>query len=126
MAMGGGGFGAGRGAGLGLVLVSGGLAAGANGAHHVCACANGLACHGWLHGAGGGFHHVADLAPSLGGSFRAGIIAGGRFGDGTLFGHRQPLGPAHVGHLVGLGCAADLRFGAVLPVARACGADACL
>ena len=61
-------------------------------------------------------HPLADLG---GGRDRA----GGRRVHRAVPGHRQPVGQADVGHLVGVGRAADQRAGAVLPVSRPYRAD---
>ena len=64
-------------------------------------------------------HPLADLAAM-------GDRAGRRRFHRRLPHHRQPLGQAHVGRLVGVGCAADLGARAVLPLSRADRAHSCL
>ena len=94
------------------------LPAGRDRADHVRPCAGGLDGDGRLRaarGAGRGAlvwrHPLADLAGTRGG-------AGGRRLCAGLPGHRLALGPADVGHVVGVGRAADLGAGAVLPLSR--------
>ena len=56
-------------------------------------------------------HPLADIAARSRGAAGRGLHA-------RLPGHRLALGRADVGHLVGVGCAADLGAGAVLPLSR--------
>ena len=61
---------------------------------------------------------VAGLAPSAGRSGRGGDRPGRRRLHRALPRHRQPVGQADVGRLVGVGRAADLGAGPVLPLSR--------
>ncbi len=67
---------------------------------------------------GAGERRRADLAPSARRHRGAGGGAARRRLHPALPGHRLALGQAHVGHLVGLGRAAHLGAGAVLPLSR--------
>ena len=78
----------------------------------------GLARHGRVAGHCRGVGQPARLAPSAGGGRRAGGRAGGRDLRRDLPRHRLDLGPADLGHLVGMGRAADLDADPVLPLPR--------
>ena len=109
---------------LGAVLLAARLAAGRDGPHPLHPCADGLAGDGRLSRPRHRLDPVAGLAPPAGRPRLPRAVAGRRRGHRAVPGHRQPLGQADVGDLVGLGCAADQRAGAVLPLARPCRAGA--
>ncbi len=106
----------GGGAGLGPVLLARRLAAGRRGADHVRACALRVAGLVGLLRAGAVLRRLAGLAASAGRPGGGRDRPGGGGGRGAVPGQRQPVGQADLGHLVGVGRAADLGAGAVLPV----------
>ena len=93
-------------------------------ADHVRPCAGGLDGDVRLYQPGGGQRRGADLAPSAGRDRGQGDGPDRRRLHRPVPGHRLALGPADVGHLVGVGRAADLGAGAVLPLSRLHGAAA--
>ncbi len=104
---------------VGPVFRAGRLAAGRHRPHHVCPCAVRLAGLGGLSLAGRVQRPVAGVAPSAGRPCRGGNRACRRRFYRGVPRHRQPVGEADLGRLVGLGRSAYLRLRAVLAVSRA-------
>ena len=103
---------------------AGGLPAGHHGADHVHPRAVRLAVHDVLHADGALGARHAGLAPSAGRRRAEGRRADRRRLHRAGAGHRLDLGQADVGHLVGVGRAADLGLRAVPDVSRHHRADA--
>ncbi len=94
------------------------LSAGRLGQDHVSACARRLARHDVLHGHGVGRARHAGLAPSARRRRAKGRRAAWRRFHLALSRHRLAVGQADVGHMVGVGRAADLGAGAVPDLSR--------
>ena len=94
------------------------LSAGRDGQDHVPACAGRLARHARLGRDDGRRARHAGLAPSARRCRRQGGRADRRRVHAHVPRHRFAVGPADVGHLLGVGRAADLGAGAVSALSR--------